>query len=422
MEHEVQVAAMLTNILSEFEPHVYEHCSYERKTDIPVPTLANEVLSMLSDRWVPGLRQRMGEMYPRLKPALQLASLFLTMDYPLCWFSHLTFGERRLNAQGQVFVIHTPYSLSSDALSKVEANLQELGKVIILLFEPSGYEDGAWGRTYHDRNSIKFLHEFRDLDFPSSLSHQGKARRVCIVMNRCFTKFYQKIYPQEASLTEKCRAWIMFTNTLVHEITHAYYYWLHGPALEPLWDMVEKRAELGFSWEANIFGHVMDPIRYIGDPDFRFRFLFSIQANEYATVAVREQLIAGLKGRHNAIFTEMDVNGKVRKWPKVRIPEFRGARWSLSEGATAVIAAIHTIPLPWIANWFQQDKWLHWNIAWGYRKKYMPPLLEDAFMVLYVQNDDGVQILLPLNPTFSQDANILRKYTLGEADTKGIKR
>jgi hypothetical protein len=231
MEREVSVETMLTNILTEFEPHVYEHCSYERKPDIPVPTLGNEILPMLSDCWVPGPGQHLGEMYPRLKPALQLASLFLTMDYPLYWFSHLTFGERRLNAHGQVFVVHKPYSLSSDALSKVKANLQELGKVITLLFQPSSYEDKAWGRTYHDKNSIKFLHEFRDLDFPPSLSHQGKAPRVCIVMNRCFTKFYQKFYPEEASLTEKYRAWIMFTNTLVHVIAHAYYYWLHGPRL-----------------------------------------------------------------------------------------------------------------------------------------------------------------------------------------------
>jgi hypothetical protein len=414
MERNLSVDTMLTNILTGFEGHVRLHCGYSLKEtkSIPEPTLGNEILPMLSDRWASGPGQHLATLYPRLKPALQLASLFLTQDYPLRWFSHLTFGERRLNTQGQRYIVNTVYSWSPEALLIVKSNLKELGKVITLMFEPSGYNEKAWGRTYFDRTSMKFFHEFRDLDFPRALSNEGKAPRVCIVMNRQrFTDFYRFIYPKDASISEKYRAAFMFTNTLVHEIAHAYNFWLHGPEYgEPLWNMLEKHAELGFSWESHVLGRVVNPLRYTGDPDSRFRFLTSIQLEEYSTEDERQKLIGRFKENSNAKFTKRDVNGEHPQRSRVNVHEFRGAKWSLSEGATSVIAAIHAIPTRWIVNWFQQDVWTQWQTVWTKSQQYTPPPLDHAFMLFYSQNDNWNQVLRPLHSSFPVDAKILRDH------------
>jgi hypothetical protein len=175
-------------------------------------------------------------------------------------------------------------------------------------------------------------------------------------MNRCFTNFYLHVYLKDASVSEQYRAAVMFGITLVHEIAHAYNFWLHGPERwEPLCDSLEKRAELGFSWESHVLGWVVSPFRYIRDANYRFRFLTPIQLKEYSSEDARQKLIASFKGHSDAVFTKRDVNGKHRRWPRVNIHEFRGAKWSLSESATSLIAAIHAIPTRWIVNWFQQD-------------------------------------------------------------------
>jgi hypothetical protein len=424
MERKPHVELMLKTILTEFKAHVRLHCDYSLKVtkSIPDPTLENEILPMLSERWASGPGQHLAEIHPRLKPALQLASLFLTQDYPLRWFSHLTFGDRRLNTQGQRYLVNTAYSLSPEALSTVKSNLQELGKVITLMFEPSGYDLRAWGRTYFDRTSMKFFHEFRALDFPRALSNKGKAPRVCIVMNRqYFMKFYRYIYPKDASVSEKYRAAMMFTNTLVHEIAHAYYYWLHGPQDhygEPLWSMVEKHAELGFSWESHVLGRVLNPYRYIGDANFRFRFLTSIQLEEYSTEDDRQRLIGQFRGNSTAKFTKRDVNGEHRQWPRVNVHEFRGAKWYLSEGATSFIAAIHAIPTRWIVNWFQQDVWTQWQTVWTKSQQYTPPPLDHAFMLFYSQDDNWNQVLRPLHTSFPVDAKILRDHAKNTASVQ----
>jgi hypothetical protein len=397
MKREPSVEQMLTDILTEFKLHVHLHNNYSKgnSSPIPDPTIGNEILPMLSDRWASsGPGQHWKEIKHRLKPALQLASLFLTQNHALLWFSHFTFGERRLNSQGQRFIVNTAYSESPEVLSIVKANLRELGQVITFMFEPSGQHDKACGRTHHDRRKIDFIHKFRDSDFPRALSSESKAARVCIVMSRRFTKFYRKIHPVEASVREKYSAWIIFTGTLLHSIAHAYNYWLHGLVHEPLWDLNEKRAELGYSWESHIFGRVMDPLR-INDEDFRFRYLTSIRVEEYATRDIREKFAAGFTLGSTAVLTERDVNGKHRKWPRVDLHEVRGARLSLSEGATAVIACIHAIPMRWIVNWFQQDVWEQWQINWAKYKRHMPPQLDDAFMVLYDQNPDRVRMWRP---------------------------
>jgi hypothetical protein len=63
------------------------------------------------------------------------------------------------------------------------------------------------------------------------------------------------------------RASLMFANTLMHEIAHAYNSWFHGEEPEPLRNILEKCAELGYSWENLILDRVMVPL-HVNDEDF----------------------------------------------------------------------------------------------------------------------------------------------------------
>jgi hypothetical protein len=108
-------------------------------SNYPLPTLADRIHPMFTlDRWATGPGQHTSQIYARMRPALQLVSLWLTGDFPLLWFSYLTFGERRTNSAGQTYIVPSPYSFTLAALEIVKANLLEFAKTIAFMFAPKG--------------------------------------------------------------------------------------------------------------------------------------------------------------------------------------------------------------------------------------------------------------------------------------------
>jgi hypothetical protein len=62
----------------------------------PAPSLTNEILPLFRTRWASGPQQSFHDRWQQnLIPALQLASLSLSEDYALFWFSHLANAEHR---------------------------------------------------------------------------------------------------------------------------------------------------------------------------------------------------------------------------------------------------------------------------------------------------------------------------------------
>jgi hypothetical protein len=84
-----------------------------------------------------------------MKPALKLASCLLTEKYPLLWFARLTFGERRRRPTGQIYLVPTPYSLSTNAVYRVRESIRNVGELVTFMFEPfNSYDVGYHGRTF----------------------------------------------------------------------------------------------------------------------------------------------------------------------------------------------------------------------------------------------------------------------------------
>ena len=62
--------------------------------DWPAPSLTNEILPLFRTRWADGPQQYFHDRWQQnLVPALRLASLFLSEEPALFWFSRLTNAE-----------------------------------------------------------------------------------------------------------------------------------------------------------------------------------------------------------------------------------------------------------------------------------------------------------------------------------------
>ncbi|KAF1849791.1 uncharacterized protein K460DRAFT_271163 [Cucurbitaria berberidis CBS 394.84] len=375
---------------------------------------------MFIERWAIGRGQHTHEFFQDLKPALQLVSMLFTEQYPLLWFSHLTFGERRRSSSG-VYIAPTPYSTSPEAVARVRSNLRELGKVITFMWSPPNWNISAWGLTYSNRDDEPRFCEFRDEDWPPIRSRTGYACPV-IVMKDCFQVYFRNSNAANSTVNERYRALLTFAVTLGHEVAHAYEFWLGGRGGEPLWSKSDKHAELGFSWEKSVIGRVLNPTNSATDDKGRFRTLCSVQLEEYGTEAERNKLLDEFEGRTSAQFTSRDVAGRHRNWPLLDPREFRGAKWYLSPNATAIVASIHAIPSQWVCDWFQKDVLLRRKMEWAQRQAYKPPPLEDAFMIIYERNAHGAQIQRPLDPFFPVDRDILRQRAQKKTNAARVKR
>jgi hypothetical protein len=296
---------------------------------------------------------------------------------PLLWFSHLTFGERRRNAAGQVYLERNPYYSTPAALETVKAKLREFGRTSFFLFAHPDYKENSHGTTYTRKESLPYFREFCDADFPRVLSGKG-VRSPCISHTQGFVKVFRST---GVSANERYRSLFIFAVVLCHEIAHGYHMF-QDKSPEPLWAADEKFPELGFSWELNVLGHIPNPNGGTKG-DGGFREIHAVRMLEIPPEAEREKLLLFLKGNLRAEFTSRDASGNHRNWPVLDGGRFRGAKWSLSNRAQFFIASFHVIPMHWIVSWFQSDVWRQLQMQWAEKNMYLPPALGQTFMIIY---------------------------------------
>lgn len=128
----------IRGLMGQYSRHIQASGAFGPEARYLLPNLTNDVLPMFKYRWVEGRCQHTAEIYQNIKPALQLASRLLVEKYPLLWFSHLTFGERRRSRSG-TYIVPTSYSTSADAISKVRQNILAIGEVVTLMFPQTDY-------------------------------------------------------------------------------------------------------------------------------------------------------------------------------------------------------------------------------------------------------------------------------------------
>ena len=406
----------LFGMLHQYDKHIHLSGAYDKHARYSQPSLANSILPMFKNRWATGPGQH-SEIYQKVIPALQLASRLLTEDYPLTWFTQLTFGERRTDAAG-TYIAPTGYSKTPEAIAQVKKNILQIGKVITFMFEPPGYEERAYGSCTPTKSSRDFFHEFRSSDWPSvRRSDDVGHARPCVVLNSAFLHFFRHRY-DFASQDEIYRALLILAITLVHEFAHGYNSWLTPEHKEPRWCQKEKEAELGWSWERAIMGYGLDSFRHHGDPKGKYRQLYQIRILEYRTRAERENIFLRFAGtnRTDDRFTRCDATGRKARPAVMDGNEFRHSKtWFENDRkATHFIAAVQTIPMTWVVDWFQEERWTWRKQYWSEQGFYVRPTLGNAFVVLYERDGHKAATLRPLNPAIRVDKEILEQRQRGD--------
>lgn len=133
----------LARVFAQHRPHVKAQDYDIGSNDWPAPSLTNEILPLFQCRWASGPQPSFDDPWHQdIIPALQIASPLLTEDYPLLWFSRLTFAERRTKPgyPPRYYLKSSMYAESSETLQKIKANIVQLGRVITLMWVPRGYD------------------------------------------------------------------------------------------------------------------------------------------------------------------------------------------------------------------------------------------------------------------------------------------
>jgi len=112
--------------------------------------------------------------------------MLLSEDSVLTWFRHYTFGQRRLDAIGKVYIYPTDHPGTDAALAQIKGNIQELGKVMTFMFwKTHSQEWNAWGVTFHSKRDLPFFDQFEIrigqnamMEIVAPLSSRVEASRV----------------------------------------------------------------------------------------------------------------------------------------------------------------------------------------------------------------------------------------------------
>ncbi|KAH3969933.1 hypothetical protein HBI81_127090 [Parastagonospora nodorum] len=396
------VESFLLSVLGEFEWHIREAGCWDSVN--VQPTLTNAVLPMFQHRWATGPNQYTSDVCSGLYPGLVLALRFLSEDWPLLWFTKLTFARRcpSTTKPGSTYLAATSSQTPAAEIAKVKANLAELGEVVTLMFAPRSCNEKAWGVTYNTKRAMRFHTEVSDTDRP-----RIKPEYSTDTISSC-------------TPAETYRVHFLFAITLVHEITHAYWFWFNEKTPEPVWHEGERNAELGFSLEREVIGHVVQPmLGYQGIEGIRT--LISSELREYANSKDRMDAVIELQDATKLSKT-LTRYGAKRKWPVLKTSDLRGSELFLENSSQKYLGGIKCINMAWVSAWFQEDEWVRRRRDWDRRNMYWPPAVRDAFLVVYDQNGTTVQILRSLNVTSEGDAKIHKELQKEEKELTARKK
>jgi hypothetical protein len=417
MSNHAAIERFFLQILREYDGHIRASGAYDQRARYPLPDLSNDIIPMFKDRWLTGPGQHTSEIIYAIKPALKLASRLLTEEFPLRWFAHLTFGERRRKPTGQVYIVPTPKSLSAEAIDEVKENIRNVGKLVTFMWDPHGRCcNDAHGLTLNAKEGLDSYREFQQSDWPPTHrpARPGYARPL-VVINRGFQDYF--LGNMQLSQDEEYRVLLMLAVTLVHEFTHAYNFWLSPDRHEPCWSISEKDSELGWSWEHMVMGYGLQPLSVPGG-GYQNLFLLQFKVLEYRSMSERDRVMTQLTGsnRTDGMFTKVNASGRTAVPPVIDANEFRYSEWYLGDDRRvhSYMAAAQVIPMNWVVSWFSEATWRERRAHWRQQNAYVRPSLGKAFTLLYERSGNHTGTFRPLYPAFPVDKDILDRRARGD--------
>ena len=163
------------NTIASFEDEIQDMgCIEDPSTATAIVTLKNEIHPMFHiSRWMKGYGQQTEQFYGNMRPALLLASLWLTEDCVLPWWTHAHFG-RPVEGQASdgtganiVYIESSEREHSREARQATRTLLMVLAEVIVLMFRPTISSD-CFAITCNRRGLWKWSDNFQEKRLPPS--------------------------------------------------------------------------------------------------------------------------------------------------------------------------------------------------------------------------------------------------------------
>ncbi|KAF2649871.1 hypothetical protein K491DRAFT_721300 [Lophiostoma macrostomum CBS 122681] len=392
---------------------------------LPNCTLRNEIHPIFrEDRWMKGYGQHTDEIYKYMKGALRLASLFLTEDCMLPWFTHILYGANRISAlrsaenRKLIYLEVTKKERSRDAIQKTRDSFVALAECVTLMFIPSTYSrtESAYGITNERRKCWEWSKHFRDSDYPyisrknKDLERDGfKNPEIAILGD--FQDYY-RFGRRQRTQSECYRMEFMFAVTIVHEVAHAHWMFQRRQEYmgqEPHWNDYEPgRPELGFSWESVTLGRICNFLYHPRE----YGPLLSTRTYMWPTQDVRKQ-----QEIYQELYQGVPVEqiGFFQAHTPVHPGWLPGHDWRGSEylctdpeaAGMSYLCIVHAIPMKWIASWFSEDEWVARRNWWNQTGRdrpgtlFEPPPLGPTFALVYERDMWGQARLGVLTKTFA---------------------
>ncbi|KAF2490040.1 hypothetical protein BU16DRAFT_567140 [Lophium mytilinum] len=361
-----------------------------RLDNATAPDLTGPVHPMFAqDRWIRtdaglsgGAKGRPDYLhYDRMLPALRLASKLITTKCLLPWWCHMYTGNPVINyATGVSYLRENNAEHTRRAFDLAASALLRLSKNITIAFQPPIREaDFTYGRTWAERRIFPWYSSTHPTTWPDAEPVHNprfpdRQFLPVVVLNYEYYLWMKNKFP-EANMASKIRFWFILAVTLVHEIAHAA--WFVSQPLyyqrrfdEPFHQKGDPSAELGFSWEEWVFGHLIYPITGSAEK-IRIDPAGPLVANYV------DAFPDGSETKH--------WQGKVRSIPGVTFEAkkttTKGQLWkaldlSKPENVRDITWAV---PTKWIAQWFQRSTWQKWDrLRVG---DWVPPPFGPSFVV-----------------------------------------
>jgi hypothetical protein len=393
--------------------------------DLPLDNLTNAIHPMFHpSRWATGQDQYTRDFYPEMRAGLQLASLLLTEDSVLGWFTHIAYGDKRRDRNGKIYLGHNSYEDSKAARDDVRKHFEIMSEVVTFSFIPRAYVGAEYGVSYDSRRDVPYNHLVQHPPIDRSRLHrenQGRSRPVC-TLHIDFARFF-KTHHDVVTRSVGYRTMFVFATTLVHEFCHAYGYWL-GFMDEPLYTKGDAIAELGFSWEQVTLGRVMNPLH---NETHSCSLLTSINFQTYARPQDRERAIGRVTEDRAVSWKLVRPRGEFRdRWEHLLEPQdTRGGRYfaGTSQAPGKMIAGcLQAIPTKWIMSWFRKASWEKRARQWELTRSYVPTKMPMTFMILYEKIGNEASVSVSLHAEFRHDAREIREQEEWDRENEMVMR
>ncbi|OCK85352.1 hypothetical protein K432DRAFT_377708 [Lepidopterella palustris CBS 459.81] len=353
------------------------HGAFSEYPHIQPPDLDNAIHPLFEyKRWVGGKTQHTEILYDRISPALRLATLFITKDLFLGWWSHLHWGHRKTDKRtGKKYITDTDIEHTEKGRRKVKERFLKMAKSVTLHFFPVGWHPDHWGETHCDRQYIPYklhYHYWPPVD----------RSQPCPVIG--ISDQYQNFFLHDydtATLGARVRTLFCLAETLVHEVAHAFYMhthpWHQDQRDEPYHTLENtldiSMPELGASWQNWAVGCQVRPTYNLTGGTSALLRQYTIYFRPGQHTLPMPYGCPSFPGVH---ITPHFYAGLEHLWTRASDGEPDGTR-----------VCFQVMPMKWVSGWFNKSEWRKLDAKTDEKDRFRQP--GQTLLIFFETVNDG---------------------------------